>query len=563
MVNRGRSGGCITCKGRRVKCDETKPKCRACQRLGYKCEGYQTKYSSLKFKDQNYRFQSPESSSRASSAETQVSSPRSPADPDTSVSFFLQYYAGMGRNMGSARGFFEVLIPVFNSQPQDSALSLAVSAVASEVLSLWRHDHRQSSRETYTKAVVGLRSAMQDKHELGKPATMMTVIALQLYETLVAVYGLRSGTHVHHNGALSLLPFANSDNANDVTNIYVQRFILHSEVCSALRQERPLQHIARSWIEDRCLTAVPDNPSSELDLIGAAVAELQAKFKQFVSQGTAMGPSPQISREIRAEAKILDERLEAWAVTIPQYWQPPKLRSGEHIDPCIPTYRSTCEIYPTSQIGVIWNLWRIQRILLLRVIVGTLMVSDPEQSGAFNNQFASPDQDFLEYTPIFQELVDSICHSVPFFIGNRSKTSILNDFSDTKIMLPSYHCLGEGSIQSLGLDNREWQTSIDEHRRSIIAQGPWHIMHPLSRLLTLFSEGHGQLMATFLRPWQQEWIREQFLRVTTLLWLSPGDDRTIPKTPPMSKTAIDEPVETEIEYLAKGIRKGATYMSGP
>lgn len=32
--------GCITCKARRVKCDETKPHCRRCQKFGRVCDGY-------------------------------------------------------------------------------------------------------------------------------------------------------------------------------------------------------------------------------------------------------------------------------------------------------------------------------------------------------------------------------------------------------------------------------------------------------------------------------------------------------------------------------------------
>ncbi|KAF2691539.1 hypothetical protein K458DRAFT_285900, partial [Lentithecium fluviatile CBS 122367] len=32
--------GCITCKTRRIKCDETKPDCRKCISTGRKCDGY-------------------------------------------------------------------------------------------------------------------------------------------------------------------------------------------------------------------------------------------------------------------------------------------------------------------------------------------------------------------------------------------------------------------------------------------------------------------------------------------------------------------------------------------
>ncbi|KIM98245.1 hypothetical protein OIDMADRAFT_128522, partial [Oidiodendron maius Zn] len=32
--------GCITCKIRRIKCDESKPSCKKCSNTGRKCDGY-------------------------------------------------------------------------------------------------------------------------------------------------------------------------------------------------------------------------------------------------------------------------------------------------------------------------------------------------------------------------------------------------------------------------------------------------------------------------------------------------------------------------------------------
>ncbi|KAL1857217.1 hypothetical protein Plec18167_004692 [Paecilomyces lecythidis] len=48
VVSRGRTG-CLTCRRRRLKCDEAKPACNTCTRLNLKCEGYAQRIS---FKDQ-------------------------------------------------------------------------------------------------------------------------------------------------------------------------------------------------------------------------------------------------------------------------------------------------------------------------------------------------------------------------------------------------------------------------------------------------------------------------------------------------------------------------------
>ncbi|KAJ9300229.1 transcriptional regulator family: Fungal Specific TF [Paecilomyces variotii] len=294
MVNRGRSGGCATCKQRRVKCDEARPECRLCRRRGIRCEGYKTKSASrrLKFKDESHKFRTTAAQERAVEVQDRaaVLRPRPLAEPDTAVPFYLWHYASMGRDLGSARGFFEILVPVYCSQRQDSALSLAVSAMASRILALWRHDTGNflSPEKTYVQAVACLRSAVQDQIERSKPATILAVLMLQLYDDIAAVYGVHSATRVHHNGAVSLLPFADLNHINGILGAYIRRFMIHTEISSAMRQKRPLQSIEYSWIGSRHLMAAPDNPSSALDAIGASVAELQASYTRLETQKAFM-----------------------------------------------------------------------------------------------------------------------------------------------------------------------------------------------------------------------------------------------------------------------------------
>lgn len=524
MVNHGRSNGCTTCKQRRVKCDQARPNCQACQRLGLHCGGYKTKYA-LKFRDQTHKF--------FTTSRVQGRGPVSvmrPAEPDTAVPFFLQHYAGIGRSMGSARGFFEVLIPVYYSQPQDSALSLAVSAVASKILALWRHDTRGFRPESYTQAVKCLRRTIADRNEWGKPETVLAVLALQLYENIAAIYDLRTATRVHHDGAMSLLPFVGS-HSDHITgaSVYPRRFILHTEISSAMRQERPLQSMAYSWAGGHGLNlSLIDNPSSALDAIGASVAELQARHALPTGR-------------VATEAKRIDEQLLAWAQSVPDHWYPLRLASQD-IDPSIPTYQSVCEIYPHCQIANIWNLWRIQRLLLVKISLSSASTNPREQ---------------LEYKHTFQELVDSVCYSVPFYLGNRTKPSSIPDFTDPAILLPS---------EPLTRPDTGRKSEGDEHKRHIIAQGPWHLMSPLSRLLTLFSEEHGGTqIAAFLRPGQYEWICEQFLRVTTLLHIPQADtgDGLGGYIPLPSNSSSRGCVSSRAEQLAKKVRKGAVCMSGP
>lgn len=562
MVNRGRSGGCVTCKQRRVKCDEEKPKCQSCQRLGLVCGGYRTKCAEIKFKDQNHKF-----FNNAVQVQDQVSAPRPLAEPDNAVSFFLGYYANMGRNLESARGFFEILVPVFCSQPQNSALSLAVSAVASRILSIWRYGPAsiQSPRETYTQAITSLRSALQDRIERSNPATLLAVLALHLYENIAAIYGLNSATRIHLDGAVSLLPFANVHQVNDMIGAYIRRYILHTEVSSAMRQKRSLRSIAYTWLGSKEPIGAPDNPSSALDTIGASVAELQANYLQAVMQNGTVPLSEQSLQEWIAEAKRIDEQLLDWARNVPDYWRPVKLVSGQDIDLSIPTYRSVCEVYPTCQIATIWNLWRVQRLLLVKIRFSSLCtILYGKPSGSVNDQILAENQDFFEYKQILQELVDSVCYSVPFYLGNRTKPSSIADFTDLTILFPSDHILfpenGSGSNQG----SQDLKMSRDEHRRHIISQGLWSIMSPLSRLMAFFLEDDDRAMMDFLRPGQYEWISEQSLRVSVLLRIPTAEcDNSNEGRLILNSSSPLVSGNNEVEQLVKRVRKGAIFMSGP
>ncbi|KAL4797615.1 hypothetical protein BDV19DRAFT_358390 [Aspergillus venezuelensis] len=631
MVNRGPSNGCTTCKRRRVKCDEGKPYCHACQRLGLVCGGYK-KYTRLKFKDQNHKFIGPAGvnvpvlnrdylSSQigggvgllaAGALQLQL---RAQPEPDTSVPFFLLHYAAMGRDLGSARGFFEVLIPVYVAQRPGSALSMAVEAVAKEVLGLWLCGHgnfantlqshspggTKAEPDPYAQAVRCLRRTIQDPEERGRPATVMAVLTLQLYENLAAVYGLRAASSVHHDGALSLLPFVDlksepdsnsssctvgGNSADAMASEYIRRFILHTEVSSAMRQQRPIREAASSYSSSASssprvvlgwgglsMLSAPDNPSSTLDAIGASVAEFQARYCQLVAQkGSFMlASSREILMDYRTEAKHLDEQLLAWAQAVPEHWQPVKVDRKQGIDPSITTYRSFCAVYPYCQIGTIWNLWRIQRLLLVKIILSALSLTmtlhvvpggdeiellPKEESPRSSQPTNEETEDFITYIHAFQDTVDSICDSIPFFLGNRVSPSVMADFTDPSILLPLYPKQFPAAPAPPG-GSRNW-SSAEDHKRHVIAQGPWHVMSPLSRLLTLFTEdNHGKLLATFLRPGQHQWIREQFLRVTMLIRVRN------PYAPAGGDIKRSSKSGATVEDLARGVRKGAVFMSGP
>lgn len=577
MVNRGKSAGCLTCRQRRVKCDEAKPGCQACKRLGTQCEGYArpTRYARLKFKDQNHKFGSSECKRAVKSNEKGLrgvaNTSRPPTscsgerpltlyrvpEPDTAALFYLDNYANVGRDMGSTRGFFELLIPTFFAQSNNSPLALAVSALAAEVLSMWRHDRSsfRTPRKSYTQAITRLRAATQDPVKRGQPATLLAVLVLQMYENTSAVFDLRRASSVHHDGAASLISYLDTDDADVAVCAYLRKFMLHIEVSTALRQRKPVNNVVYSYLASQYMADVPDNPSAALDVIGVSVAEIQSKYLRAMSHGLPMQPC--ILERWKVEVQNVDARLLAWSMSVPEHWRPSPLLSGRDFDCSIPSFRSTCDIYPSCQIASIWNLWRSYRIIVSKIMLSFFCgVTSPEQIVSTGETMLELDIERIGCQETMQEMIDSICNSIPFHLGNRTTRSSLADFTDPCVLLPVDFTPKDSAL----LDDYYGNTGMSpaDYRRHIVAQGPWRAMHPLSSLLKLFSEDSDGMITRLLRPGQREWICEQFSRVTTLLHLPRRADDFMTKF-----CLAEEGRMGEAEALATNVRKGAILMSGP
>ncbi|KAF2740765.1 hypothetical protein EJ04DRAFT_539967 [Polyplosphaeria fusca] len=518
MVNNGRSRGCITCKRRRVRCDQEKPTCRQCRRLQLPCEGYKIKF---KFKEQNHRF---------ALFDTERI-PISPSTPDTTIDFFFRHYAGFGRNIESGRGFFETIISAYRSQPYDSALSNAVAALSSLTSSIWRYHNLRPSRILYLRAVASLRRAIADSDQVNKPVTLMAGLALQTYDNIIAIYHLRLAQRIHYDGAISLFSLAEPGLTDSFIAAHARNFILHVEIASALRQKRPIQDAINLCLKSRAIMHAPHNPSVTLDSIMAAIAGLQAAH--WLPQ------SRQTGKDLRAETRRVDFELLAWARSVPECWKPFRLASGQGIHSSIPTYMGLCDTYPSCQVANLWNLWRIQRLVLF-----TLESFHPT---SHIDRSRPGEEHILDgIKQVVQELVDSVCQSVPYYLGNRTRPMTIADFGDPEIQLLNHPSTALADDKEYEEHHHHGMPS-DGYRSHIIAQGPWHLMSPLSRLLTLFSEQ--AMTANLLRPGQHQWIRTQFLRVLTVLHISP------------SKFDIESNITAD--FLAKEVRQGAMFMSGP
>jgi hypothetical protein len=432
-----------------------------------------------------------------------------PNKKDAALTFFLTHFVILGRSAASSRGFFELLPLVLSGERHDSAASLALSAVSTAMFDRWLGlDQGQgSSQKLFVDAITRLQTAIVDPTECLSRATVMAALTLQFHDNVSAILGLNNINRTHHDGSVALLRHQGQGSGYKSCHNPLAFHILNTEVSFAIRESRSLPATELSWLDYHNTSL---NTSALLDIIGIDVANLQHEFNNmYLSSSSTSGEFA----ELFVKAATVDTRLKAWVSGVPTHWQP---KEFDHIPNCSPpiiAYSGAFDVYPTVQIASIWNTWRIYRVITLRVLLGCLELSASDLDVPTNTS------SFIRES--FQQIVNFICRSIPFFLGNRTYTGTLHDFTDSNIFIPSHHHLGIKS-ELVSHQSSSGLLSQNEHFKHVISQGPWHILIPLSQLLNIFSQSHGLPFAQLLEDERHEWIRGQLVRARTLMGSHPG-----------------------------------------
>ncbi|KAF5985536.1 transcriptional regulatory moc3 [Fusarium coicis] len=516
MVNRGASQGCVTCRQRRVKCDERKPWCKACLRLGIECTGYEKR--GLRFKDETVRYGANSAAvtrvnKRAKQSSLERTIIRLPSDhpQDLAVPFFLTYVTDVGRSLESTRGFLEFVRPALASERHDSALSTAVTATSIKIWSMIGKLAPSSPLpyQLLVKALSRLHQATEEPVERGRDETVLAALVLQMHDTLSAVSGQSRAHGAHREGALTLLLQREDCFKNSKYYAHLVGNLLHSRVSVSVRNRTRLPTKDLEWIEAEVAPILPNNPSSSLDLIGISIALLQHSFRNILQ--TAVPSS--LDTKLRQQICDLDTQLRTWLKRIPISWYPRRVKTGINLDPSVPSYHGACDIYPSIQVANIWNAWRIY-CLILEDIKDQL--TKPSARSAI--QHFDADNSMSEYAIFWtsnerrvQELVNSICLSIPFYLGNCSYPTDMLSMGSSDTIYPSYHDLPVDDEGYLRFKASDQYVSKVDHSRHVTLHGQVHAISILSYVIET-SMSSNRNRHSLLREEQKRWIASQFIR---------------------------------------------------
>ena len=215
---------------------------------------------------------------------------------------------------------------------------------------------------------------------------------------------------------------------------------------------------------------------------------------------------------IMQRAMLLDNDLMRWYEASPNDWRA-ALVANTDLHPSIQmagTYGDYCEVFPHIHVARVINLHRCARILVLQMTDRCLELLTPSR------HHISPVQ--LKIRTNIQTLVDGICSTIPFFLGNRTAPS--SPYNDWDMQYPR-HPLTSRSYGSLFMTADEAATAQRfaerDHVRSAASMGGWFLLGNLVTLLKAFRPSPGAVVNTppklYLRNGQVGWILGQLRRL--------------------------------------------------
>lgn len=520
MVNRGPSTGCMSCRQGRVKCDEGKPICKRCTVKSLECV-YGKAPVKFRFKDETLIVQS--KSQRQVHGANQLTSALLdsallPEDRETSaLNFFFRYFAATERGVDSGHGFFETIVPIYTEYGARSAVIPATAANSAFFYGRAFKDVRmiKLSRMRLIEAARLLRTQLADLRDGVVDDILLNIQLMQCYETTQAMVNMQTPMDMHRNGALNLIKSLGLEHFRSFHAKRLLLYIFTVEVNAAIRECRPVEPAMSRWIAGA--RVLPWNPSSRLSLVGQRIAFLRVGTSKLAEanaetngrDGFADSAQKKEAVILRIELMQTATDLDHWASTLPGGWQSFRCRPMRTPSRSIDLFDGIFDVYATIDVAVTWTLWRVYLLMLYDISFQLRRISVEPSS-------CIPER-LLETLPDVEELINSICYSVPFFVGDRTEPEIPGSRALLSAIYPSYRNL---DLFGCSIDDRNVPPNLisqKDHVDHASAHGAWQaavVLGQMGALLPQLDHGKPPVSA---RTKQISWIMQQLRRASIML----------------------------------------------
>ncbi|KAL8850933.1 MAG: hypothetical protein Q9221_004133 [Calogaya cf. arnoldii] len=328
--------------------------------------------------------------------------------------FFVSAYVLGPRDTRTDHGFLELMPYLFDKLLFEPVLSSSLAVLCHCYFGAWHRPIRNAEniqvRQTYSKALSGLRHALKDPRHCVTDELLMAVCLLNFFEYTTSALTSKPRGDQHVDGATALVKQRGSKRMTSDLSKRLLIAVRHDIVGKALARSMPVDDAPEIW--DDPTQDMPYNPATSLDFIGRDTANLLARVAEHGPPSNADFSETEIHTDIFLEAKALDARYAQWAEEVPTEWLPFSVPRESIPQEIIDAGMNGdyCHIYSHTSVCTTWNDWRVQHMRILSLI------ADYEVTEAKNDAVLQ-----------VQRLADDIHASVPFMLGNKVKPSEMHD----------------------------------------------------------------------------------------------------------------------------------------
>ena len=467
MVNRGGpSKACQECRRRKIRCDQQRPQCSQCTRVGRQCPGYRNlddvifrPYPGQAKGDDDTRSRTSQISAKGSidSEEEQISLPipttgttsanrrhaisRPPAaNPQLAlhpssqlgipswdqqaVGFFLAQYTFIPNHPQSSSGWFEFVPDLYRVSSstscfQPAVLAIAYASLAGQSSLTWL---ATEARKIYGMAITRVNAAIANPSSAVEDDVLASVLMLGLYENLIGDHTVIMGSH--REGLRMLLHLRGPQQLDSRRGRSLYRHIRSLFRVHEFNNGTDSKALDEVWI----VSVAQEESLSSIAHLSNNVGTWCARVNEFI---TLHDHDPLLVaglEDLVFEGEALDAELIEWAASSGPGWTGhrfaalPGLKQGAQPEYILtyddPFRMSSTNLYRTCRIYIHETLYLIYQTQTQVEV--DLEMSDMPFAPA---SLSSRTEDSVN---IIQSLISQVCATVPFAMDDVDSHCNLN-----------------------------------------------------------------------------------------------------------------------------------------
>ena len=405
--------------------------------------------------------------------------------PDTqavALNFFFLAY-GSSQDTEATGSILHLLAARYATCAPSSPLALATAALAVNVTGLWRLRGSDTAlaRQLYAQAVTRVREAIMDPTRNRSDELLMAALVLESYDSVNGEHQCNPSPAVHASGSVALLKHRAALNYRNQLSQHLVMAIRNKYVQDALTGRQRVKDVGDIW---RDHGPMPQSPAARLDRLAFHLLQLRASLRSAQSlEGNERSRASVLSRSL-----ALHEECDRWIESLPDRWHPVSVNRA-HVHASVKAagmYGTTCHVYTNLSIANVRNLHRIVELGILRIMS------------------TCPSPEALNAPARVQLIVDEICSSVPFCVGD--------------LVQPASPILGDVvRFPVVQMEPGRYPESVTQHGLQVASSGARLMHRTLVSALEIVEGGNLDTYSSLLSNSQLGWMKSQISRLDSIL----------------------------------------------